>query len=43
MITELLTESWGGSTVVAHGTVYDAVEQPALVAERTGRLAGLLS
>lgn len=42
-ITKLLTSSWGGTTVVAHGRAYDASELPALVAERDGDLVGLLT
>lgn len=42
-ITDLLVSSWGGTTVVGHGTVYDAARLPALVAEREGVLAGLLT
>ncbi|MFG3205250.1 GNAT family N-acetyltransferase [Streptomyces sp. NPDC048192] len=40
---DVLTSSWGGTTVVAHGTVYDAAGLPALLAERDGRVAGLLT
>ncbi len=39
----LLKRSWGGSTVVAHGTVYDAATLPGLVAEHAGRIVGLLT
>lgn len=43
-IAELLGASWGGAVQVVHGTVYDALELPALVAERgDGRLVGLLT
>lgn len=42
-VAGLLTEAWGGSVVVAHGTVYDATALPALVAEQDGRIAGLLT
>ncbi|NUR70093.1 MAG: GNAT family N-acetyltransferase [Hamadaea sp.] len=42
-IAEVLTASWGGTIVVAHGTAYDAAELPALVAERDGRVVGLLT
>jgi GNAT superfamily N-acetyltransferase len=33
-IVRMLTASWGGTTVVAHGVVYDAGNLPALIAER---------
>jgi ribosomal protein S18 acetylase RimI-like enzyme len=39
----LLTRSWGGTTVIALGTVYDAAELPGLVAVRAGELVGLLT
>ena len=42
-ITELLVRSWGSTIVVAHGVRYDAADLPALVAERAGRVAGLLT
>ncbi|AZM63191.1 MULTISPECIES: GNAT family N-acetyltransferase [unclassified Streptomyces] len=42
-IVDLLSASWGGTTVVGHGTVYDAAELPALVVERDGTLGGLLT
>ncbi|MEY9844668.1 GNAT superfamily N-acetyltransferase [Streptacidiphilus sp. BW17] len=42
-ISELLGMSWGGAAVVAHGTVYDALHLPALLAERDGRVVGLLT
>ncbi|WP_030437969.1 GNAT family N-acetyltransferase [Actinoplanes subtropicus] len=42
-IVDLLTRSWGSTIVVAHGVVYDAATLPALLAERRGRLAGLLT
>jgi GNAT superfamily N-acetyltransferase len=35
-IVRTLTASWGGTTVVAHGVVYDAAALPALIAERDG-------
>jgi ribosomal protein S18 acetylase RimI-like enzyme len=43
VIAGVLAESWGGTTVVAHGTVYDAAVLPALLAERDGRVVGLLT
>jgi N-acetylglutamate synthase-like GNAT family acetyltransferase len=42
-IVDLLARSWGSTTVIAHGVTYDAATLPALVAERRGRLAGLLT
>src|SRR4051812_26346635 len=42
-IVDLLTRSWGSTTVVAHGVVHDAATLPALLAARRGRLAGLLT
>ncbi|HEX5203586.1 MAG TPA: GNAT family N-acetyltransferase [Actinoplanes sp.] len=42
-ITEVLLRSWGSTTVVAHGVRYDAADLPALVAERAGRVAGILT
>ncbi|TCC58003.1 GNAT family N-acetyltransferase [Kribbella pittospori] len=42
-IVDLLTAAWGGSVVVAHGTVYDAATLSALVAEQDGRIVGLLT
>jgi ribosomal protein S18 acetylase RimI-like enzyme len=43
VIVDMLTASWDGTAVVAHGTVYDAAGLPALLAERDGRAAGLLT
>lgn len=42
-IRDLLAGSWGTTTVMAHGVAYDASLLPALVAERDGRVAGLLT
>lgn len=42
-IFDLLTGSWGGTRVVAHGVVYDAATLPALIAERGGGICGLLT
>ncbi|MEG8179924.1 GNAT family N-acetyltransferase [Nocardia terpenica] len=39
----VLTESWGDTTVIAHGTSYDAIRLSALVAERDDEVAGLLT
>jgi hypothetical protein len=40
---DVLTSSWGGTSVVAHGTVCDGAALPALLAEWDGRVAGLLT
>lgn len=42
-VARLLASSWGATTVVVHGTAYDAADLPAVVAERDGRLAGVLT
>lgn len=42
-VVDLLAGSWGSTTVVCHGAVYDAAALPALVAARGTRLAGLLT
>ena len=42
-IAALLTESWGAPVAVAHGVRYDTADLPALIAERDGRIAGLLT
>jgi N-acetylglutamate synthase-like GNAT family acetyltransferase len=42
-VVRLLTGSWGSTTVVTHGSVYDASALPALLAEQDGRVAGLLT
>jgi len=42
-IVDVLSRSWGSTTVIAHGVTYDAATLPALLAERRGRLAGLLT
>ncbi|GGM01055.1 N-acetyltransferase [Streptomyces fumigatiscleroticus] len=42
-ITRMLVGSWGGTTIVGHGTVYDAAQLPGLVAERGGDVIGLLT
>jgi GNAT superfamily N-acetyltransferase len=42
-VTAILTASWGGTTVVVHGTVVDAAGLPALLAERDGTPVGLLT
>ncbi|MFC7484396.1 GNAT family N-acetyltransferase [Luedemannella flava] len=39
----LLTASWGGTAVAAHGRLYDAATLPALVAVRDGQLCGVLT
>jgi ribosomal protein S18 acetylase RimI-like enzyme len=42
-IADVLTSSWGGTTIVAHATAYDASRLPALLAEQDGRIVGLLT
>jgi GNAT superfamily N-acetyltransferase len=42
-IARLLAGSWGTTTLLAHGVAYDAALLPALLAERGGELAGLLT
>jgi GNAT superfamily N-acetyltransferase len=42
-IVDLLTNSWGSTTVVGHGVRYDAAALPALLALDDGRIAGLLT
>ena len=42
-VVSLLADSWGTTTLVAHGVVYDAALLPALLAERGGKIAGLLT
>jgi GNAT superfamily N-acetyltransferase len=42
-IADILESSWGETTVVVHATVYDALALPALLAERDGRIVGLLT
>ncbi|WP_405579775.1 GNAT family N-acetyltransferase [Streptomyces sp. NBC_01092] len=43
VIATVLTDSWGGTLMVGHSTVYDALELPALLAERDGEVVGLLT
>lgn len=43
-ITDILTTSWGGTTtLVVHGTAYNAADLPAMLAEQDGRVVGLLT
>src|SRR5919204_2180627 len=42
-IAGILESSWGGTTVVVHAAVYDALDLPALLAEQDGRIVGLLT
>ncbi|MEV6278926.1 GNAT family N-acetyltransferase [Nocardia sp. NPDC051832] len=42
-IVGMLTESWGGTTVIVHGTCYDAARLPTILAERDGRIVGMLT
>jgi GNAT superfamily N-acetyltransferase len=38
-----MNELWGSTLQVVHGTVFRPAELPGLIAERAGRLAGLLT
>jgi GNAT superfamily N-acetyltransferase len=42
-IAWLMNELWGSTLQVVHGTVFRPAELPGLIAERAGRLAGLLT
>jgi ribosomal protein S18 acetylase RimI-like enzyme len=44
-VTRVLTESWGGSTVVAlgRGELVDAAAQPGFIAEIDGELGGIIT
>ena len=42
-VVSLLAGSWGETTLLAHGVAYDAALLPALLAERDGKIAGLLT
>jgi GNAT superfamily N-acetyltransferase len=42
-IAWLMTELWGSTLQVVHGTVFRPADLPGLIAERASRLAGLLT
>jgi ribosomal protein S18 acetylase RimI-like enzyme len=42
-VAALVAERWGAAVVVAHGTVFEPAALPGLLAERDGRIAGLLT
>ncbi|MEV6304021.1 GNAT family N-acetyltransferase [Actinoplanes sp. NPDC051861] len=42
-VEHILTTSWGGTIVIGHGVEYNAARLPALIAERDGAVAGLLT
>ncbi|MFI1994420.1 GNAT family N-acetyltransferase [Actinoplanes sp. NPDC020271] len=42
-VKRLISEAWGAPILVVHGVTYDAAELPALIAERDGEVAGLLT
>jgi ribosomal protein S18 acetylase RimI-like enzyme len=42
-VTKALVDSYGSTVVVAHGTTYDAITLPTLVAEHAGELVGILT
>lgn len=43
MLTWLVAELWGSEVVAVHGTLFRPAELPGYIAERAGRLVGLLT
>jgi ribosomal protein S18 acetylase RimI-like enzyme len=43
MLTWLVAELWGSDVVAVHGTLFRPAELPGYIAERAGRLVGLLT
>jgi ribosomal protein S18 acetylase RimI-like enzyme len=43
MLTWLVAELWGSEVVAVHGTLFRPAELPGYIAERGGRLVGLLT
>lgn len=43
MLTWLVAELWGSEAVAVHGTLFRPAELPGYIAERNGRLVGLLT
>jgi ribosomal protein S18 acetylase RimI-like enzyme len=43
MLTWLVAELWGSEVVAVHGTLFQPAELPGYIAERAGRLVGLLT
>ncbi|HJU97281.1 MAG TPA: GNAT family N-acetyltransferase [Jiangellaceae bacterium] len=42
-VVDILTRSWGATSVAAHGVLYDAATLPGLIATQSGRSVGLLT
>jgi GNAT superfamily N-acetyltransferase len=42
-VVDILTRSWGATSVAAHGVLYDAATLPGLIATQSGRAVGLLT
>ena len=43
MLTWLVAELWGSEVVAVHGTMFRPAELPGFIAERAGRVAGLVT
>ncbi len=43
MLTWLIAELWGSAVVAVHGTMFRPAELPGYIAERAGRVAGLVT
>jgi len=43
MLTWLVAELWGSEVVAVHGTMFRPAELPGYIAERAGRIAGLVT
>ncbi len=43
MLTWLVAELWGSDVVAVHGTMFRPAELPGYIAERAGRVAGLVT
>ncbi|HEU0213529.1 MAG TPA: GNAT family N-acetyltransferase [Jiangellaceae bacterium] len=42
-VVDILTRSWGATSVAAHGVLHDAATLPGLIATQSGRAVGLLT
>jgi ribosomal protein S18 acetylase RimI-like enzyme len=42
-VVDILTRSWGATSIAAHGVLYDAATLPGLIATQSGRAVGLLT
>lgn len=42
-VVDILTRSWGATSVAAHGVLYDAATLPGLIATQSGRAVGLVT